>query len=112
LCAANNTKFEDDSNDAQMKFIRALAVLGIIVSISEVASAAEWQYCLAPSNNEHKIYFSGAFATNAGPGSADSSFERALVLARLSHDEVQCPRADDENSVIQMIQDAVKYNQP
>jgi hypothetical protein len=94
-----------------MKFIRAIVALGVAVSVSKTASAAEWQYCLAPSNNEHKIYFSGAFATNAGPGNADSSFERALLQARLPHDEVQCPRADDEDSIIGMMKDAVKYNQ-
>jgi hypothetical protein len=33
------------------------------------------------------------------------------MQARLRHDEVQCPRADDENSIVAMLQFAVKYNQ-
>ena len=85
--------------------------LAIAISIFQPAFAAEWRYCLAPSNEEHKIYISGAFATSADAGSADSSFEQALIQARLRHDEVQCPRADDENSIIVMLQDAVTYNQ-
>ena len=85
--------------------------LALAMSLCQTAIAAEWQYCLAPSNDEHKIYLSGVFATNAGVGSADSSFEQALVQARLSHDEVQCPRADNEKSIMAMLQDAVAYNQ-
>ncbi|MFZ0847411.1 MAG: hypothetical protein WAM62_16620 [Pseudolabrys sp.] len=94
-----------------MMFKKAVMTLAMALSLCRTAAAAEWQYCLAPSNEEHKIYFSGAFATNAGVGSADSSFEQALIQARLSHDEVQCPRADTENSILAMMQDAVAYNQ-
>ena len=83
----------------------------LAISICQMASADEWRYCLAPSNDEHKIYFSGAFRTSADPGTADSAFERALTQARLRHEEVQCPRADDENSIVAMLQYAVKYNQ-
>jgi len=85
--------------------------LAMALSLCQTAMALEWQYCLAPSNADHKIYFSGAFATSAGVGSADGSFEQALMQAHLSHDEVQCPRADNENSILAMLQAAVAYNQ-
>jgi hypothetical protein len=90
-----------------MRFIVALTIL---IAFSQTASAAEWRYCLAPSEAEHKVYFSGAFTASANSSSADSSFDQALIQAGLSHDAVQCPRADDENSIMTMLQDAVTYN--
>ena len=42
---------------------------------------------------------------------ADSAFERMLEQARLRHDDVQCPRADDERSIVLMQQHAISFNQ-
>lgn|SRR5664279_3919629 len=90
---------------------RFIAWLAFLTAVSQTASAAEWRYCLAPSEDEHKVYFSGAFTTSADSWSTDNSFDQALIQAGLGHDEVQCPRAGDENSILTMLQDAVTYNQ-
>jgi hypothetical protein len=97
--------------DSQTMFTKILASLALMVAVSQTALAADWQYCLAPSYREHTIYFSAAFMTSTGLGSADSSFERKLNRAGLTHDSVQCPRADDENSIMAMFQYAISYNQ-
>jgi hypothetical protein len=76
----------------------------------QTASAAEWRYCLAPSNVDHKIYFSTVFRTSVGFDNPDIPFDEALIRSGLRHDEVQCPRAGDENSIMVMLQDAISFN--
>ena len=91
--------------------MRFIAGLGLLISVSQTALASEWRYCLAPSEDEHKVYFSGAFATSADAWSTDHSFELVLAQAALRYDDVQCPRADDERSIQIMRRDAVSFNQ-
>jgi hypothetical protein len=90
--------------------LRVIAALFAVITVSQSASATEWGYCLAPSNVEHKIYFSAVFATSSEISSMDGSFDEALTQAGLRHDEVQCPRAGDENSIMAMFQDAISFN--
>jgi hypothetical protein len=90
---------------------KTLASIALMVAMSQTASAADWQYCLAPSHLEHKVYMSATFLARGGLGSADSAFERMLNQASLRHDDVQCPRADDKRSIVIMRQDAITYNQ-
>ncbi len=90
--------------------MRFIAGLGLLISVSQTALASEWRYCLAPSEDEHKVYFSGAFATSADAWSTDHSFELVLAQAALRYDDVQCPRADDEKTIMIMLGDAVAYN--
>ena len=42
---------------------------------------------------------------------ADDAFERMLEQAGLRHDDVQCPRADDERTIVKMMQYAIILNQ-
>jgi hypothetical protein len=78
---------------------------------SQAAMAADWQYCLAPSHAEHKIYMSSTFPVLGVLADADDAFERMLDQAGLRHDDVQCPRADDERSILLMLQYAINFNQ-
>lgn len=99
-------------NTTAMRAMPARVTVGLVVAIamSQTALAADWRYCLAPSNDEHKVYFSGAFATSADAWRSDSEFDQALIRAGLHHDEVQCPRAGDESAIMTMLQDAIAYN--
>lgn len=90
--------------------VRSIAGFIFLIAVLQTASAAEWRYCLAPSGDEHKVYFSGAFTTNADAWTTDGAFEKALIHAGLRYDDVQCPRGDDENAIMTMLQDAVAYN--
>jgi len=54
---------------------------------------------------------SATFPMRGALGDADSAFERMLNNARLRHDDVQCPRADDERSIVLMQQYAIRINQ-
>ncbi len=90
------------------------AKLGIAIVLTviffSIASAAEWQYCIAPANDELKIYMSGAFHTDESSWKSDELFDRVLVRAGLHHDVFQCPRAESENAIMTMLQEAVAFN--
>jgi hypothetical protein len=78
--------------------------------VSQTASGAEWEYCLAPSNGEHKVYISDAFETDVSSWKSGELFEHILVRSGLQHDVVQCPRADSVSAIMTMRQHAVAYN--
>ena len=86
------------------------AAFALIAANSQTALATDWQYCLAPSQAEHKIYMSGAFPVRGALYDADSAFELMLDQAGLRHDVVQCPRADDERSIEMMQQYAISFS--
>jgi ABC-type glycerol-3-phosphate transport system substrate-binding protein len=90
---------------------KSLAALVLIAACSQTALAADWQYCLAPSQAEHKIYVTGAFPVRGALSDAIDAFEQALDEAGLHHDVVQCPRADDKHSIVMMEQYAISINQ-
>ena len=91
-----------------VRFFVALIIAPI--AFSQSVSATEWRYCLAASEEEHKVYLSGTFVTNADAWSTDSAFEKVLMHDGLRYDAIQCPRADDENAIMTMLQGAVAYN--
>ena len=92
-------------------FTRIFAGLALTAAGSQMAMATDWQYCLAPSQAEHKIYMTGAFPVRGSLDDADNDFEQMLDQAGLRHDVVQCPRADDERSIVAMEQYAITFNQ-
>ena len=57
------------------------------------------------------MYMSGWIQVRGALHNADSAFERVLDQAGLRHDDVQCPRADDERSIAIMQQHAISFNQ-
>jgi hypothetical protein len=72
-----------------------------------VAHAAGWQYCLAVSNADRKIYMG---LIGAEQGGADGLFADALTRAGIAADEVQCPRADTHLTMEEMRRYALQYN--
>ena len=82
----------------------------LVGASAQAATGADWQYCIAPSEAEHKIYMSDWFQVRGTSHNADSAFEQALDRAGLRHDAVQCPRADDEHSIAMMEQYAISFN--
>ena len=92
-------------------FTRIFAGLALTAASSQMATSTDWQYCLAPSQAEHKIYMTGAFPVRGSLDDADNDFEQMLDQAGLRHDVVQCPRADDERSIVAMEQYAITFNQ-
>ena len=90
---------------------RILAAFALIVASAPAAFAEDWQYCLAPSHAERKVYISGTFPVRGSLGDADGTFERMLDRAGLPHDDVQCPRADDAQAIAAMRDYAIGFNQ-
>ncbi len=91
--------------------MKIVAGYSLIAVSSHAALAADWQYCLAPSQAEHKIYISDAFLVRGALSDAIDAFERTLGEAGLRHGAIQCPRADDERSIVMMEQYAISFNQ-
>lgn len=93
-----------------MTGIRFVIGLAVVVASVQPTFAVDWQYCLAPSRADHKVYMSAAFPMRGALGSSDGAFQRLLDNAGFRYDDIQCPRADDERSIIMMMQYAIGLN--
>jgi hypothetical protein len=82
-------------------------VLALLLLCTQ-AKAAEWSFCIAPSDSEGRIYISLPFP--AERTSADGAFDDAMARQRLAHDSVQCPRADDRTAALSMREYSVLVN--
>ena len=98
------------ATEFQMILTRVLIGFSLTMAIPQIALAVEWRYCLAASDAEHKVYMSAPFPTSVSLDDAQSAFDRMLTQSRLRHDYVQCPRSDDEQSVLVMQQQAISFN--
>lgn len=88
--------------------IPAVAVL--LIAAASPAQAADWQYCLAASQVGQTVFISLPFRSRGDPRDADAAFAAVLDARGLPHDNVQCPRADDERVIVAMRQYAVQVN--
>ena len=71
---------------------------------------ATWQYCLAPSYAENKVYVSAPFPKSASLDATKTAFAKQLHESEIPHDVVQCPNATDESRVLSMRQYAISFN--
>jgi hypothetical protein len=90
-----------------------VAGAGLIISIagSQFALASEWVFCIAPSDQEHKIYITAPFLTDATGFALEDGFHQFLNRSGRHHDSVQCPTGADEQSVRAMRRHADDFNQ-
>jgi hypothetical protein len=109
-CDAKKLIHSQAPRASQTMLAKFLAGLVLTVAVSQNALAADWQYCLAPSQMGHKVYISPPFPSSAAFGNPDSALDRTLSQSGISHDVVQCPRADDERSIAVMRQEAINFN--
>ena len=72
-----------------------------------IAQANGWQYCLALSHAEQRVYVTNVAVERPG---AEGAVSRSITGAGLDFDEVQCPRADDHLSLVVMRDYAMRYN--
>jgi hypothetical protein len=94
-----------------MKLSRlAGSCLLIVIAGSQSATAAEWRFCIAPSNQEHKIYVTAPTLTGATMEALENGFHAALDRSGRRHDNVQCPTGATEQSVRVMRQHADEFN--
>ena len=93
-----------------MKPIKAAITLALAMMVlQQTAGAAEWSYCVAPSDAQNRIYISSPFPINA-QSEAEPGFDNTLTEHRLNHDAVECARADNEAAAVIMRQHAVAVN--
>jgi hypothetical protein len=69
-----------------------------------------WQYCLAPSHAEHKVYISPPFPKSAELSNTETAFAQMLLQSGVQHDDVQCPIGNDEGSISTMREHAISFN--
>jgi hypothetical protein len=82
-----------------------------------------WQYCLATSYAEKKVYVSPPFPKDTDtdiattqtlhqdqPGTIESTFGEMLSQSEKQHDAVQCPIGKDERSISRMREHAINFN--
>lgn len=70
----------------------------------------DWQYCLAPSHAERKIYLSAPIPMTGSLGQADAAFHEMLNKAGIPHDEVQCPKAPNKRTLLFRQRNAIRLN--
>ena len=90
--------------------MRAFLALGMMLLLPQLAHAADWRYCLAPSHAERKVYISPPFPATMSMDDAESQFGRMLSRSGRHFDDVQCPRGDGETAVLTMQQYAITIN--
>jgi hypothetical protein len=89
-----------------------LASAGLTVNIATVqfASAAEWRFCIAPANQEHRIYITVPLLTGAPMDALEAGFHQVLDRSGRRHDSVQCPTGPNEQAVRLMRKHADDFN--
>jgi hypothetical protein len=90
--------------------MRALLALGLMLLLPQLAHAADWRYCLAPSHTQRKVFISPPFPATMSMDDVESQFGRTLNRSGLHYDDVQCPRGDGETAVLTMQQHAITVN--
>jgi hypothetical protein len=75
-----------------------------------LASAAEWRFCIAPSNQERKIYITAPFFTATAMEAMEGAFHLALERSGRRHDGIQCPAGASEQAVRAMRLHADEFN--
>jgi hypothetical protein len=94
-----------------MRFFQ-LTGAGLLLGIAglQSAAAAEWRFCIAPANQEHRIYMTAPFLTATSMEAMETGFHLVLERAGRRHDSVQCPTGATEQAVRAMRQHADDFN--
>lgn len=93
-----------------MKPVKAAITLALAMTVmQQTARAAEWSYCVAPSDAQNRIYISPPFPVRVS-GTDEPGFGDALTGKHLRHDAVDCARAENEAAAIIMRQHAIAVN--
>ena len=94
-----------------MKLLQ-IAGAGLIINLAglQFAAAAEWRFCIAPANQEHRIYMTAPFLTASSMEATESGFHQVLDRSGRRHDSVQCPTGATEQAVRAMRQHADDFN--
>jgi hypothetical protein len=96
-------------DETAMKPIGPITIVLAMLVLQQAGRAAEWSYCIAPSDAQNRIYISKPFPISAA-GAAEPGFDTTLTEHRLAHDAVECARAEDEAAAIVMRQHAIDVN--
>jgi hypothetical protein len=93
-----------------MLICRRLVISGLILFASCAAAHADWRYCLASSEADHKVFVSAPFLTSASIEIPEAGFERMLQQTNIAHEQVQCPRAPTKDEIKIARKEAIEFN--
>lgn len=112
LCRAT-VSIGSTRGEAEMRNGALVACLSalVLLILAEPAHAAEWRYCLALSQAEHRVYMSYPFQCAIDDSQElERMLRGSLTRAGVSVDTVQCPRGSDERSILTMRDHAITFN--
>ena len=84
--------------------------LAVTIAFSATASAHAWQYCLAPSFADHRLYVSTSFRARNPLRDADRAYAQVLTRARQHYSDIQCPAAEGRRRIADMRRHALHVN--
>ncbi len=110
--AADPISIELVSDEERTRDARAPDLPGETAAIRRAEDWQECLYCLAPSQAEHKIYFSTPVPVRAIAGDPRAVFKQMLTKVELAHDNgVQCPRAPNRPTLVFRQRQAIRWNE-
>lgn len=74
------------------------------------ASAADWRYCYAGSDREHRFYVSRPFSAGASVDAIEQQWIAWLVRQAVRYETTGCPRGADRAAVEASLGSAIRYN--
>lgn len=89
--------------------MKALLLISVVVGTAS-AARAEWHFCLAADHPQRRVYITSPFSSNAPSATLDDELEAELRRQNIPHDNVQCPRADEQVDAVAMRQHAMRFN--
>jgi hypothetical protein len=94
-----------------MKLLLLAGASGVVyMAGAQFAFAVEWRFCIAPSNQEQRIYMTAPFLAGMPLEVMENGFHQALNRSGHRHDSVQCPTGANEQAVRAMRLHADEFN--
>ncbi len=88
----------------------ALLLLCLSARPALPASAADWRYCYAGSDREHRFYVSRPFPTGTSVDAIEQQWIAWLARQALRYETTGCPRGADSAAVEAALGSAIRYN--
>lgn len=88
----------------------ALLLLCVSARPAPAASAADWRYCYAGSDREHRFYVSRPFPAGASVDAVEQQWVAWLARQALRYETTGCPRGADRAAIEASLGSAIRYN--
>lgn len=87
----------------------AIGLAALLLS-ARPASASDWRYCYAGSDQDHHFYISPPFPAAGSMDVIETQWLAWLSRQALRYETTACPRGDDRLAVEDAVNSAIRYN--